>query len=341
MNMKHDVLNRLRLKSDAVIDVHSHVGVELTHYLTHAYPYGMSFEQLCAEGDAEGVDAFVVFPMVSSLYFSLKAMKQGKVRPEPSALCRFPYQHENERLLHEIYELFPLLAHRAIPFAIIDPHREPGAQLRHIQRLRKRWPIYGFKIQGTIPQIPIQSLTKQGKCFLHYARDENLPFLIHSSVMPSDIWAQAHDILDIAEANPDIRFIAAHTCRMDKTALDRIADLPNAWFDHSAFGIHCDLAAENSSVCARGKRKFPADYRNPKQVIRKLAQAYPDKFIFGSDAPYYSFMAWYYPPKGRPLFEDLRSSMKKEVGLLNSLPRALRRKVSHDNALKFLTGVTE
>src|SRR5262249_15645749 len=151
-------------------------------------------------------------------------------------------------------------------------------------------------------------------------------------------WAQAHNILDIAEANPDIRFIAAHCCRFDKTALDRIADLPNAWFDHSAFGIHCDLAAENSDVCARGKKKFPANYHKPDQAIRKLAAGYPNKFIFGSDAPYYSFVAWYRPPKGRSVLIDLRSSMKKEVDLLNAVPAGLRRKICHDNTLRFLTG---
>lgn len=336
---RHNVLERLRRKPNAVIDVHTHIGVELTHYLPKAYPYALSFEQLCREG--EGVDAFVVFPMVSSLYFSLVGIKNGKIVPAPNAICRFPYQHENERMLHEIYELFPQLASRALPFIIIDPSREPAAQLRHIKSLRKRYPFYGIKIQGTIPQIPIQSLTQQGRCFLDYAREENLPFLIHSSVIPSDIWAQAHDILDIVEANPDVRFIAAHCCRFDKTALDRVAQLPNAWFDHSAFGIHCDLAADNSPVCALGRKRFPANYRKPAEVIRALAAAYPDKFIYGSDAPYYSYVAWYQPPKGKPQFLNLRSSMKKELGLLNAVPGALRRRICRDNTLRFLTGVME
>jgi predicted TIM-barrel fold metal-dependent hydrolase len=80
------------------------------------------------------------------------------------------------------------------------------------------------------------------------------------------------------------------------------------------------------------------NYRRPEQIIRRLAEAYPDKFLFGSDAPYYSYVAWYTPPKGRPRFYDLRSSMEKEVGLLNSLPAALRRRVCHANTLRFLTG---
>jgi predicted TIM-barrel fold metal-dependent hydrolase len=76
-------------------------------------------------------------------------------------------------------------------------------------------------------------------------------------------------------------------------------------------------------------------------VIRALAEAYPDRFLFGSDAPYYSYVAWYEPPKGKAEFYDLRSTMAKEAGLLYSLPPSLRRKVSHDNTLRFLTGVVE
>jgi predicted TIM-barrel fold metal-dependent hydrolase len=336
-----NVLDQLRRKPNAVIDVHSHLGVELSHYLTHAYPYGLSLEQLCADGDRLGVDAFVTFPMVTSLYYSLPAMKRGRIVAAPNAVCRFPFEHENQRMLHEIYELFPALSHRAIPFVIVDPERETRAQLRHIRQLRKRYAFYGIKIQTTMIQADIRELAKAGRCFLDFARDENLPFLIHSSVLPSDIWAQAHDILDIAEANPEIRFIAAHTCRFDKTALDRLAGLPNAWFDHSAFGIHCDLAAQNSPVCALGRKRFPGNYRKPAEIIRAVAEAYPDKFIFGSDAPYYSYIAWYHPPKRKPEFLDLRSSMEKEVGLLKSLPAALRRKVSRDNTLRFLTGRME
>lgn len=339
--MKSDVLQRLGGNPNAIIDIHTHVGVELMHHLTRAFPYCNSFEQLYREEVEHGVDAFVVFPMVSSLYYSLTAMKRGKMVGAPNVLGRFPYQLENEHLLHEIYELFPSLSARALPFVIVDPHRETRAQLRHIKRLAKRYQIYGLKIQSTMIQAPITSLAKQGRCFLDFARERNLPFLIHSSVMPSDIWAQAHDILDIAEANPDVRFIAAHCCRFDRTALDRVAQLPNAWFDHSAFGIHCQLAAADSLACARGKKRFPADYDKPESVIRKLAEAYPNKLIYGSDAPYYSWVAWYHPPKGKPLLLDLRSSMKNEVRLLNSLPRHLRRKVSHDNPLAFLTGALQ
>jgi len=336
-----NVLEQLRQKPNAVIDVHSHLGVELTHYLKMAYPYGLSLEQLCEYGDRFGVDAFVTFPMVASLYFSMVGMKRDRIVPAPNAICRFPYEYENERMLHEIYELFPALSHRAIPFVIVDPHRETRAQVAKLRQLRKRYRFHGIKIQSTIIQAPIRSLARHGRCLLDFAREHDLPFLIHSSVLPSDCWAQAHDILDIAEANPDIRFIAAHCCRFDKTALDRVAELPNAWFDHSAFAIHCRLAAQNSPVCALGRKRFPANYRKPREVIRKLAEAYPDKFIFGSDAPYYSFVAWYNPPTGKPQFFDLRSTMENEVGLLKSLPGALRRKVSHDNTLRFLTGRME
>ena len=234
-------------------------------------------------------------------------------------------------VLEEIHDLFPDLGKFTLPFVILDPMRETKAQAKELRKLRAQYRFHGLKIQSTILQADIKSLSREGRCFLELAEEWDVPFLIHSSVHPDDVWAQAKDILQIAEENPNVRFCLAHTCRFDKECLDRVNELPNAWFDNSAHCIHCDAAVQNLPVVAPKKRRFDSDYTKPQRVIADLAAAYPKKFMWGSDSPFYSYVG----RLGDGLL-SLRSSYEKEVKALKAQKPAVLRRIAEKNVLQFL-----
>ena len=131
-----------------IIDCHNHLGVDLYFYLNGYHPYAQDLPAMVSEGRNCGVDRWLVFPMVSNLTFDIAAMRRREI--VTGGLETVPYVFENERMLQEIYDLYPDLGELTIPFAIIDPSREPEAQLSSLRKLHARYPFYGLKIQATI-----------------------------------------------------------------------------------------------------------------------------------------------------------------------------------------------
>ncbi len=369
-------------------DCHTHIGVELAHYLSGAFPYAQHLETLCADLDRAGIDRVVVFPMATHLQMGLRALA-GKGAPTGKScsggcscgsdgssqlrcsfcnksrdqvgkliagtnvwicnecidLCNeiigddlspYPYQFENQQMLSEVFDLFDDLAPRVRPFVIIDPSRQTEEQIRGLEGLAERYAIAGLKVQATMVKARVTDLPRTG--FLDLAERHDWPVLIHSAVHPDDTWSQVADILDVVQATPRVRFNVAHTLRFDKPALDRLAELPNAWFDVSAFCIHCDLATEDSPVVAVPDRRFATDYGDCGQALCDLAAAYPDRLLWGSDAPYYSYVAPYTDAEGNTTVFNLRSSMVRETAALRSLPEDLLQRVAGDNPRAWLGG---
>jgi predicted TIM-barrel fold metal-dependent hydrolase len=312
-----------------LIDCHNHLGVDQFFYLNGYSPYAQDLPALVTEGRRCGISRWVVFPMVANLSFDLAAMRAGKLAA--GGWERVPYAFENERMLREVHELYPDLGCHTLPFVILDPLREPAAQLARLHALRRDFPFFGLKVQPTMIEAEIRSLLTTGRGFLDLAAELDLPFLIHSSVAPEDKWSQASDILDVAEATPHVRFCLAHSCRFDHACLDRLAALPNTWFDCSAHRIHCEGVVRGLGYVAPAARRFPADYRDPTAVLRALAEAYPTKLIWGSDTPFQSYVA-----RIRDDFVSLRSTYAEEAACLHALPEPLRRAVAHDNLLALL-----
>lgn len=313
-----------------LIDCHNHIGVELGAFLRAEFPYGQQLPSLVAEGQALGISRWVIFPMVTYLAMDLAAARRGEVRLG-SSLESVPYAFENRRLMIETYDLYPEYSDLVFPFVILDPSREIDGQIAAIRALKGDYGFSGFKIQATIIQSPIRSLLDKGKPFLELALEWDLPMLIHSSVHTVDRWSQAKDILEIAGKNPSIRFCLAHSCRFDRHCLDRVAELPNAWFDCSAHRIHCQLAAEDSPIVASEKNRFDADYRDPNRVLQDLVAAYPSKLLWGSDSPYYSFVAKYEKEA-----YSLKSTYPAEVACLMSVREDLQTRIAGDNTMRFL-----
>lgn len=313
-----------------IIDCHNHLGTDLLFYLHGDFPYAQDVPTLERDANYAGVSHFLVFPMVSYAAMDVDALKQGRIELGGN-LEKVPYAFENRRMCTELYGYFPAAGARSIPFAMIDPARRVDEQIVELTALCKEYPIAGLKIQATIIRSHIETLGTIGRKFLDFARDNDLPFLIHSSILPSDEWSQCRDILKIVRENPDIRFCIAHSCRFHKPSLDEIAELPNAWFDCSAHRIHCFLAVKDGGSVAIPSERFPSNYEDTGQVLRDLATTYPDKLMWGSDSPFYSYVA-----KSENGFTHLISSYAEEVADLKSIPQPLFEKVACENTLNFL-----
>jgi predicted TIM-barrel fold metal-dependent hydrolase len=313
-----------------IIDCHNHVGVDLLFYLHGDFPYAQQLVDMTREGGALGVTHWIVFPFVSYAAMDVSRFRAGGVG-FGRGLETVPYAFENRRLLEECHRLFPEEGRKTLPFVIVDPMRDTDAQAAELVKLRSEYRFHGIKFQSTIIQADIKRLAHEGRVFLDLSRQWDAPFLIHSSVAESDPWAQAHDILDLAEANPDIRFCAAHSCRYDKECLDRVNSLPNAWFDCSAHCIHCICAVDNLPNIAPRSRRFDTDYSHPARVIADLASAYPNKLMWGSDSPFYSYAA---EMDGETV--RLISAYATEVAALAASPPAVVSRIANTNIRSFL-----
>lgn len=313
-----------------IIDCHNHVGADLLFYLRGDFPYAQQLINMHDEGRTLGIDYWITFPFVSYAALDLSRYTEDEIR-YPGGIEDVPYALENRRMMREIYDLFPEIGKRMLPFVMVDPMRNTEEQAKELRRLRERYWFYGIKMQTTILRSDIKTLAREGKVFLQLAAEWNLPFLIHSSIAESDLWAQCSDILDIAEMNPHLRFLLAHSCRYDKPSLDRVNRLPNTWFDCSAHCIHCEGVVGEMPFVARPENRFPSDYSNPAQVIADLAAAYPDKFCWGSDSPFYSYAS---ELNGQVI--KLISTYQKETDALLASPVDVVKRIACTNTLKWL-----
>ncbi len=315
--------------SPVLIDAHTHIGADLFFYVQKNHPYAQDWSSLVRLGEANGIGQFVVFPMVSNLALNFEAMVAGKITSE-GGLERVPYRFENRRMMTEIFHYFPELSDRAIPLWMIDPSREQQQQVAALRELGTEFNCRGLKIQATVIQSKIRDLLGPGRCLIDFAEEKGLPVLIHTSVHPDDPWSPVADILAVAEAWPGVRFNLAHSCRFDRPTLDRIAELPNAWFDCSAHRIHCQLAVMNSPSVACLERRVPSDYRDPVTVLGDLAERYPTKLLWGSDSPFESYI-------DRSI--QLRSTYRDEADTLHALGAETVIRIAHTNNLAFLNGI--
>ena len=313
-----------------IIDCHNHIGADMLFYLHGDFPYAQQLVDMTLQGGALGVTHWIVFPFVSYAAMDVSKFRSGGIG-FGNGLESVPYAFENRRLLEECHLLFPEEGRKTLPFVMVDPMRNTEAQAAELLKLRAEHRFHGIKIQSTIIQADIKRLNHEGRVFLDLAREWDVPFLIHSSVAKDDLWAQAHDIIDIAEANPDIRFCAAHSCRYDKECLDRINALPNMWFDCSAHCIHCECAVDNRPNIAPKALRFDTDYTDPARVIADLAAAYPHKFMWGSDSPFYSYAA----ALGSEVLK-LISTYEREVTALKASPQDVVKRIAATNTLNYL-----
>lgn len=321
-----------------VIDVHTHIGIDLGLYANESFPFAQSAEDLAYRLDACGVDAAVAFAFGTTLFFDPYALKKGLSRPAPRPISPVPFEIENRMVCKQAFEFCPALSGRILPGLCIDPRREVAGQVRVARTLLEQYPVYALKVIPITLQVGVKNLLTYGKAWLEFAAEHNLPFVVHSTVAKGDRWSQVSDALKVAERHPDVRFCLAHLAGADRVHLARAAELPNVWVDTSALKIQVQVVRENSPLMARGARRFPADYSDHRKVLRALMEAYPDRILWGSDSPAYSYMTDRRDSTGRFVRFRLRGTYEDEKAALDALPPQLRARAACSNTLDFLFG---
>lgn len=334
---KRQIVKSIRERM-AVIDAHTHVGVDPAHSYTGSYPYCMSAESLFVRMELTKVDYAFVFPMIYSEYFLLKPLCKGIFRKDPDSISAFPYKVENALLCKEIYEAFPYCAGKLLPFMFFDPRRHPKEQAAFLDELASQYPVFGIKTATSYLQSHITDLLKSGEALLDFAARHNVPATIHCAVIDGDPWANVFGVLKVVKARPDVRFAIAHTCRFDHRALEQAAALDNCFVDLSAFHIHCMLAQWNHEAVAGKKQRFPADYRDHAGTMQKLAETYPDTIIWGTDAPAHTWMGSFFNDKGEEITLSLPCGPHVETDELRKLSASVRKRITYTNTLRYLFG---
>lgn len=264
-------------------DVHTHVGLDAGFFLRGWWPYALTTQQLLADMARNGIDRAVCFPFTLPSSFDVERFSSsGEVRLLSD---RVPFDRENKLMLDEVARIDH--EHRLRPFAMFDPARRPREQAKAIEPIVDS--IHGLKVQSTVLQSPIRALLGEGRCLMELAERHDLPVLIHTSIAPHDTWAQATDCLDVAAAFPRVRFNLAHSLRFHRSSLERAATLANVWVDCSAHLIHCALARTDSPAVAEPSQRVVADYALPANVLEVIHRMLPNRYLWGSDAP---FMSW-------------------------------------------------
>ena len=334
---RKSVERRMRSKP-GIIDVHTHIGADVTHVLNKCYPYALSGQDLLVRMERTGIDYSVVFPFGYSEYFALRPYLKMQFRKDPHSISSCPHEFENEQICNEVYDAFPELAGRLLPFAFFDPGRHPRRQADALAALAKRYPLFGLKTVTSYNQSYIKELLGKGRCILDLAVEQDWPVTIHTAVIKDDPWGNVFDILDVVAARPDVRFNLAHTCRFDRRALERAHELPNCWVDYSAFHIHCLLAQTNHAAVAARKDRFRTDYRRHALAMRQLAEGYPDTMLWGSDTPANLFKGRFVNDRGEVRRFDLPCGVDTETDELAKIPAPIRRRITYTNTLRFLFG---
>ncbi|MFA5688743.1 MAG: amidohydrolase family protein [Kiritimatiellales bacterium] len=308
------------------IDSHTHIGFDPLYYLQGWSPYCADLTRLFLDAEGAEIDRFIVFPFITYMDLDMEKLRRDQVAlsNDPDAV---PYRFENKRLVTDIQRAPLEWREKIWPFLIGDPSRKPAEQVAEWRKLSSGCRVYGIKFQTHTIQSPVLDLLNQGGCMLDFAEEKNLPLLIHASIHPNDRWSQCADILRIVETRPAIRFVLAHSCRFHRPTLERMAELPNAWFDCAAFIVHCACAENNLPAVAAPEQRFPSDYSCPGTVLNDLAEAFPEKLIWGSDAPYYSIE---YDRL------QLRSSYRCERACLDAVSVALQERICCRNTLAWL-----
>lgn len=331
------IMQKLR-RDVRLIDAHTHVGIDPVIYARGDFPYGISGEDMVLRMAAQGIDAAVCFPLLYTTYFRFNAFRAGRFVRDPNGISSFPYEAENRNLFREVYDVFPELANKLLPFAFFDPGRRQCEQAEFLRKLAEQYPVFGIKTASSYLQSHITDLLGKGSCLLDFVAEQNIPVTIHTSVMPGDPWANVFEILKVVKARPDVRFSLAHTCRFDRRALDEAAELSNCFVDVSAFHIHCKLVGMKSEAVADKPNRFPADYRRHAVALKKIAEAYPDTVFWGTDCPFHQFRSRFFNDQGEEVIVDLPCAPDTEITEFRKLPATLQKKIGHSNTMRWLFG---
>lgn len=320
-----------------IIDIHTHLGVSLKDYIGLSYPYAQSVEGLFYRMKSERVDVSVAFPFSPDLYLDLQKLNQGERLPSDNPFSLIPYEKENKMLMLEIFDFFKDKQKHFLPFISVDPVRKVKEQIKNLLELEKQFPIYGIKINPLYAGSSILGLLSKGKEIIEFAKDRNLPFLLHATSDCREQLSYAENCFKVIKQNPTLRFCLAHSLGFDKQFLEQANQMPNVWVDTSALKVQVDMAQDNNLIVASEDKRIPADFSDYKKVMLCLMEQFPETIIWGSDSPAYTYICQRKQGGGIAEFR-LRGSYEQEKAGLDALPENLRQKAGNLNTLNFLFG---
>jgi predicted TIM-barrel fold metal-dependent hydrolase len=320
------------------IDIHSHVGVQIRAAAQISFPYCSSIEDLYYRQRANGVDVSVVFPIGPELFFDIPAfIETGRLVPTEKPISKAPYARENRLLLTDLYKFCPEHQERFLPFISVDPGRRTKEQIAVLRELETEFPIYGVKIAPVACQSRVTQLLGRGEVFLEFFAERNWPILLHVAVSQGEEFSQAADTFKVIEHHPELRYCLAHCIGLHREFLERADALPNVWVDTSALKIQVQLAYEDSPLMALPPERLDCDCSDHTQVMRTLVERFPTTIIWGTDAPYHSYITRRLQAEDVYAEFRLKGTYEQEKAALDVLSPA-QRDQNNQNALKFLFG---
>ena len=321
-----------------VLDVHAHAGISIKAFAETGFPYCSSIEDLFYRQNSNGVDCSVVFPIAPELFFDLTHYAEtGKLIPAARPISPAPFVQENRILLNDVFRFCSERANHFLPFVSVDPGRKIQEQMASLRELELEFPIYGLKINPIACQTKVTKLLEEGKAFLEFAHERNWPILFHVTSDPDEEFSGAEDTFRVIEKRPNLRYCLAHCIGLHRGYLDRANALPNVWVDTSALKIQVQLAYENSPVMAARPDRIECDCSDHLKVMQALVERYPRTIVWGSDAPYHSYIAHRLQADGYYYDFRLKGTYEQEKAALDVLLPEQREQLGL-NALQFVFG---
>ena len=304
-------MNKIDLSStNSVIDVHCHLGgVLLGNILNGSYPYSQDPLDLIRKMQANKIDYSICFPFPLNGEFGLT------------------YDLFNQLLLQESQKFGD---NKLLPFMGISLDDNLQTQLQSIDSLRSKYNIYGFKIYPPNDKYSINDKAVES-ILSEYVEKYNLPLIFHTAFSGN---GNPLNILDFAKHHPNIRLVLAHAARFNENAFQEIKTLENVYLDCSPLNLLCALMRKycEKHTCAFDRSLF----FEPNKTFMELYKLFPDKLVWGSDAPY-NYSTNFQEDEWTEYNQSY--SYEENAAFIFTLDEKIREKVAHKNTLNFLFGV--
>lgn len=321
-----------------VVDVHAHAGIGIRAFASNSFPYCCSIEDLYYRQTSNGVDCSVVFPTGPELFFDIpNFVRTGKLVPAEQPLSPAPYVQENRMLLNDVFRFCPEKSSHFLPFISVDPGRKIPEQLSVLRELEQEFPIYGMKIAPIACHSKVTELLEEGAVFLEFGAERNWPVLLHVTADVTEGFSGANETFQVIEKHPEIRFCLAHCISLHRGHLERADAMPNVWVDTSALKIQVQLAHENSTIMALPPDRLECDCSDHLKVMQALVEHFPRTIVWGSDAPYHSYINRRLQSEGRYHTFALKGTYEQEKAAWDVLSPEQRRQLA-SNTLQYVFG---
>jgi predicted TIM-barrel fold metal-dependent hydrolase len=281
----------------------------------------------------------VIFPFSSDLYSDIFGFtRTGIFKAADKPISSSPFAIENNLIFKEVFDFCPELSNRFLPFVSIDTGRAIKAQVKELEKINDRYPIYGIKVLGVATQSKVIKLLDESRVFLDFAESLDIPMLFHTTPTRDDEYSNVDDVLRVVEKRPGIRFCLAHCILFHQHYLDLADQAKNVWIDTAALKVQVDLLMDYIGNGVDEKDLIDADFSDYKKVMRYLCDKYPETIIWGTDSPAYSYITR--RRQGKDTYRDFRykGTYEDEINALKSLSNKQMEKAGSINAIKFLFG---